>query len=91
MSGGAVKLLSGPAGYAVPLVVGAVLAYLVYRAIKKPISDYAASVTPAPGQSLTSYWLGDSIGTALGGNPFPNANPAMGGPNFGVIDKSGNW
>lgn len=84
MSGGAAKVLSGPAGYAVPLIIGAVLVYLVYRAVKKPISDYAASVTQAPGQSTLNYLFGV-------GNPFPDANPAMGGPNFGVIDKSGIW
>jgi hypothetical protein len=84
MSGGAVKLLSGPAGYAVPLIVGAVLAYLVYRSIKAPVANYVASVTPGEGQSTLNYLFGI-------GNPYPNANPAMGGPNFGVIDKSGNW
>lgn len=88
---GAASVLSGPAGYAVPIIVGAGLVYLVYRSIKKPVGDYVASVTPAAGQSLSSYWLGDSLGTALGGNPYPSANPAMGGPNFGVIDKSGSW
>lgn len=81
---GAAKILAGPAGYAVPLLVGGILVYLVYRAVKKPISDYAASVTPAPGQSSLNYLFGI-------GNPFPDVNPAMGGPNFGVIDKSGNW
>lgn len=32
----AAKILSGPAGYAVPLIVGGILIYIVYRALKGP-------------------------------------------------------
>jgi hypothetical protein len=95
VSGQAVKLLSGPAGYAVPMVVGLVAVYLVYQWLKAP----AAAV----GAAATSVYTGlQNFDANTGAAPFdawvsglfapptvpvsPNlgANTDMGGSNFGT-------
>lgn len=83
MSGGAAKVLSGPAGYAVVIVVGIGALYLTYNYVKGQGKAAVDALTPgpAPGQSWGNYLFGISDAPA----PDPNANANMGGVDFGVI------
>jgi hypothetical protein len=82
---GAAKILSGPAGYAVPLIVGGILLYVVYKAIKDPTKQFVQDISgPAPGQTWANYLFG--IGAPF--DPNPSANADMGGVNFGAVNPS---
>jgi hypothetical protein len=83
---GGASILAGPAGYAVPIVVGAVLVYWLYSKIKSGATAAIQSALPGDNQPTLNYLFG--IGPPQ--NPDPTANQGMGGANFGItpgLDK----
>lgn len=85
---GAAKILSGPAGYAVPMVVGLVAVYVVYRVLKGPATaayQGAQNFDQNVGLGAFDAWV-SGLFSPPSSAPTPNlgANTDMGGSNFGA-------
>jgi len=88
VSQAAVKLLSGPAGYAVPLLIGLAVVYVIYRQLKAPAAAaYAGAQNFDQNIGLGGFdtWVSGLFSPPTAPvSPNLGANSDMGGPNFGT-------